>query len=197
MADTVSHSHRAPISHSFTQSSPHELVTEQAVSQRMWHNPGGQAWPMATGVEAGVRVGGAIVVERRGAARSTSGRIGHTCGGGPGNPGALHELRCGAVRIEPEPRNGAGGVQIVPLSEDLIRDVPAAPVQPALTPPTPTPIPAPAPASSNCDPSYPTLCLPSFPDLDRGEIGDRRFPVIPPDSHGFDGDFDGVGCESG
>ncbi len=37
------------------------------------------------------------------------------------------------------------------------------------------------------------------PDLDCGEITHRRFTVLPPDPHGFDGDGDGdgVGCESG
>jgi micrococcal nuclease len=70
--------------------------------------------------------------------------------------------------------------------------------------PAPTDVPyvapteAPAPvAASNCDPSYPTLCLQSYPDLDCGDIAARRFPVYPPDPHRFDGDGDGIGCESG
>ncbi|MDQ3693056.1 MAG: thermonuclease family protein [Chloroflexota bacterium] len=75
--------------------------------------------------------------------------------------------------------------------------VPAPAVAPPPSAPAPVvqqPVPAPA---GNCDPSYPTLCLPSFPDLDCGEITARRFPVLSPDPHGFDGDGDGVGCESG
>ena len=66
-------------------------------------------------------------------------------------------------------------------------------------PATPKPTPAPAPTTdSNCDPSYPTVCIPRYPpDLDCGEISFRRFEVLPPDPHGFDGDRDGVGCESG
>ncbi len=48
----------------------------------------------------------------------------------------------------------------------------------------------------NCDPSYPTLCLRSSPDLDCGEINATNFPVRGRDPHGFDGDGDGVGCES-
>lgn len=68
-------------------------------------------------------------------------------------------------------------------------------------PPTPTPVPPPpAPAlGGGCDPSYPDqgVCIPpSPPDLDCGDIPYRRFTVIPPDPHRFDGDFDGVGCES-
>lgn len=48
-----------------------------------------------------------------------------------------------------------------------------------------------------CDPSYPGVCIPPYPpDLDCGEIPDRRFTVVPPDPHGFDSDNDGIGCES-
>lgn len=55
------------------------------------------------------------------------------------------------------------------------------------------------PVAEECDPSYPNFCLaPSWVigDLDCGDIGYRRFTVYPPDSHGFDGDHDGIGCES-
>ena len=52
--------------------------------------------------------------------------------------------------------------------------------------------------AGNCDPSYPDVCIPpSPPDLDCGDITFRRFTVLPPDPHRFDGDNDGVGCESG
>jgi micrococcal nuclease len=74
----------------------------------------------------------------------------------------------------------------------------------ACSTPTPTPIPeleprfpfeAP-PDGGGCDPSYPTVCIPSWPpDLDCRDIQYRRFEVIPPDPHGFDGDLDGIGCE--
>lgn len=48
----------------------------------------------------------------------------------------------------------------------------------------------------NCDPSYPTVCIPPYPpDLDCKDIPHRRFQVVPPDPHFFDGDFDGLGCE--
>ncbi len=50
---------------------------------------------------------------------------------------------------------------------------------------------------SNCDPAYPGVCIPpSPPDLDCGDISYRRFQVLPPDPHRFDGDHDGIGCES-
>ena len=76
--------------------------------------------------------------------------------------------------------------------------------------PTPMPTPAPAPTAapilpvappSNCDPSYPGICIAiGSADLDCGEIQWRRFQVdwnVPnPDPHGFDGDRDGIGCES-
>jgi micrococcal nuclease len=49
-----------------------------------------------------------------------------------------------------------------------------------------------------CHPSYPTVCIPpSPPDLDCGDIAFRRFSVVGSDPHNFDGDGDGVGCESG
>jgi len=48
-----------------------------------------------------------------------------------------------------------------------------------------------------CDPAYPTVCIrPRPPDLDCNQIPYSNFKVLPPDSHGFDGDGDGVGCES-
>lgn len=55
-----------------------------------------------------------------------------------------------------------------------------------------------APGAAACDPAYPTLCIPpGAADLDCGDIAERRFPVLPPDPHGFDGgDGDGVGCET-
>ena len=52
-------------------------------------------------------------------------------------------------------------------------------------------------AGGACDPSYPTVCIPPPPpDLDCGDIDQRRFPVRPPDPHRFDGEGDGIGCES-
>ena len=53
-------------------------------------------------------------------------------------------------------------------------------------------------AATRCDRAYPTVCIPPPPpDLDCGDITFRRFTVLPPDPHRFDGDHDGVGCESG
>jgi len=62
--------------------------------------------------------------------------------------------------------------------------------------PTPRSTPQPA-AASNCDPDYPGICIPiNSSDLDCGDIPDRRFVVQGSDRHRFDGDRDGVGCES-
>lgn len=48
----------------------------------------------------------------------------------------------------------------------------------------------------NCDPSYPTVCIPPPPpDLDCPDIPYRRFAVVGSDPHRFDGDNDGIGCE--
>jgi micrococcal nuclease len=54
---------------------------------------------------------------------------------------------------------------------------------------------------ANCAPSYPTVCIPPPPpDLDCGDIPYRNFTVIytvpDPDPHRFDGDHDGIGCET-
>ena len=50
----------------------------------------------------------------------------------------------------------------------------------------------------NCSPSYPGVCIPPPPpDLDCKDVPYRRFQVLPPDPHNFDGDGDGIGCESG
>jgi len=60
----------------------------------------------------------------------------------------------------------------------------------------PTPAPTPVPTQSNCDPSYPTVCIPPPPpDLDCGDISYRNFTVLQPDPHNFDSDLDGIGCE--
>lgn len=52
-------------------------------------------------------------------------------------------------------------------------------------------------AQSSCDASYPDVCIaPAPPDLDCGDIEYRNFRVTGNDPHRFDGDKDGVGCES-
>jgi micrococcal nuclease len=62
-------------------------------------------------------------------------------------------------------------------------------------PPAPAPTAAPA---ADCHPSYPDVCIPPAPpDLDCPEIPYRQFTVVGADPHGFDGDRDGIGCESG
>jgi len=63
--------------------------------------------------------------------------------------------------------------------------------------------------SDECDLAYAGVCIPPPPpDLDCGEITQRRFRVYLPtdndlpdgltrfDPHRFDGDDDGIGCES-
>jgi hypothetical protein len=73
---------------------------------------------------------------------------------------------------------------------------PAPPAPPVVTTTEPAP-PAPAEPVAACDPSYPTVCIPSPPpDLDCKDIPYRRFKVLAPDPHNFDADHDGIGCES-
>lgn len=90
------------------------------------------------------------------------------------------------------------------LSTD-IRDCPATemPFEPAGTAgetdsqPTGGPPPGATGAGGRCDPAYPTVCIPPPPpDLDCGDIPFRNFKVLPPDPHRFDGDHDGIGCET-
>lgn len=51
--------------------------------------------------------------------------------------------------------------------------------------------------NQNCSPAYPDVCIPPPPpDLDCKDIPYKRFKVLPPDPHRFDGDGDGIGCES-
>ena len=53
------------------------------------------------------------------------------------------------------------------------------------------------PDAAHCDPSYPGVCIPPPPpDLDCVDLSLRRFRVIGADSHRFDVDGDGLGCES-
>lgn len=48
-----------------------------------------------------------------------------------------------------------------------------------------------------CEPSYPTLCLPSPPpDLNCPQIPYNDFAAVPPDAHHLDADNDGIACES-
>src|SRR3989475_2416107 len=56
--------------------------------------------------------------------------------------------------------------------------------------------PAPLPPGE-CDPAYPDVCIPPPPpDLDCTDIAYRNFRVLPSDPHHFDGDSDGIGCET-
>jgi len=47
-----------------------------------------------------------------------------------------------------------------------------------------------------CDRAYPNVCIPPPPpNLFCEDIVERRFRVLAPDPHNFDGDRDGIGCE--
>ncbi len=53
------------------------------------------------------------------------------------------------------------------------------------------------PSGTNCSPSYPGVCIPPAPpDLDCGDVPYKRFVVLAPDPHNFDGNADGIGCIS-
>jgi outer membrane biosynthesis protein TonB len=86
----------------------------------------------------------------------------------------------------------------VPAPPPAPAPVPKKPKPPAPKPAAPAPKPKPPAPRRSCDPSYPTVCIPSAPpDLDCGQIPHKRFVVRGADPHGFDGnDNDGIGCES-
>jgi len=91
--------------------------------------------------------------------------------------------RCPGQLIEPG--TGIPVVPVVPVVSAV--PLPSLPSLPATTV---------ASAGGDCDPSYPTVCIPpSPPDLDCADVPYRRFEVLPPDPHRFDGDHNGLGCE--
>src|SRR5262249_42885942 len=64
-----------------------------------------------------------------------------------------------------------------------------------------SPPPISPPRRGRCAPPYPTVCIPPPPpDLNCADIPYRNFPVLwnvpDPDPHHFDGNHDGVGCET-
>lgn len=85
-----------------------------------------------------------------------------------------------------------------PVVEPTLAPPPTSAPQPIVQPTAPPP-PPPPPPTGNCDPSYPDVCIaPPPPDLDCADIPYRRFRVLPPDPHRFDGGSNpnGIGCES-
>jgi hypothetical protein len=66
-----------------------------------------------------------------------------------------------------------------------------------LDPIPPPPDPTTTTTQPQCDPSYPDFCIPPPPpDLSCNDIPQKDFTVLPPDPHNFDGNQNGVGCES-
>jgi Protein of unknown function (DUF1524) len=90
------------------------------------------------------------------------------------------------------------------LSADVSVDCPSATMpyvpEPGVPIPTPRPTGTPRPGGTptgGCEPAYPSICIPPPPpDLDCGDIPYRNFTVLPPDPDRFDGDHDGIGCET-
>jgi hypothetical protein len=121
------------------------------------------------------------------------------CGGGDDTaPQRLFDERAGSASTQastPERTATEARPTATPVPPTATSAPPTAtPVPPTSTPATPTA----TATSGNCDPSYPTVCIPpSPPDLDCPDIAERRFEVLPPDPHRFDGDGNGIGCEAG
>lgn len=71
------------------------------------------------------------------------------------------------------------------------------PVRRVAQPARPAPSPAPRPATPSCDPNYSGACIPVVPyDLDCGDVSAVNFGSVGSDPHRFDGDGDGIACES-
>jgi outer membrane biosynthesis protein TonB len=102
-----------------------------------------------------------------------------------------------AATTTPAPASSAVASPIpAPPPAPRPKPIPKPKPKPAPKPPAPKPAPKPAPRG-NCDPSYPTVCIPPAPpDLDCGDVPYDHFQVVGADPHGFDNDHDGVGCES-
>ncbi len=102
---------------------------------------------------------------------------------------------CGEWRFCPTANVTRG--QMAKFLHRVVAPVPA-PAFPAPPPPTPKPTPAPTPApGSGCSPSYPSVCIRRrLQILTAPRSHSRNFTVLSPDPHGFDGDHDGVGCET-
>lgn len=86
-------------------------------------------------------------------------------------------------------------VQRDQMASFLARALGLDPIQPP--PPASTTSTTSTTSPPNCDPAYPDFCIPPPPpDLDCGDVEGDHFTVYPPDPHGFDGDGNGIGCES-
>lgn len=140
-------------------------------------------------------------------------------GGGVVKPGERYAIpltidpatRPGDHPIVVEQRNTrqvlAESVCVVPGASPPAQPQPTRPDQAATRTPVPTGMPVPtrtsvptmtvSPDRSDCDPSYPDVCIASPPpSLNCGDVPHKNFRVLPPDPHGFDGnDNDGIGCE--
>ena len=84
--------------------------------------------------------------------------------------------------------------QPVPIKDSSTHDVPDKPVVKTKNSPN---VVKKSTKQSNCDSSYPDFCIPSPPpNLNCPDISQKGFTVSGSDTHGFDRDNDGVGCES-
>ncbi len=101
-------------------------------------------------------------------------------------------------KVNPQPGTAAPSLPPGTTPPPLVSPPPSQPPPPpSPPPPSPTPPPPPPSPPGNCDPSYPGVCIaPAPPDLDCADVPYKRFSVVGSDPHGFDGDNDGIGCES-
>lgn len=105
-------------------------------------------------------------------------------------------VRQGYAQVATYPPDVACSDLFVDAQQDAVASGAGLWYVPPTEPPAIVVEPTPKQQGSNCDPSYPTVCIPPYPpDLDCGEIPYTNFTVNEPDTHRFDGDNDGIGCE--
>lgn len=107
------------------------------------------------------------------------------------NPVTTGQGSTDTTAVQPPAESNVNAIVNQPVVQEPVAEQPIV-QDPVVEEPPPEPV-------NECDPSYPDFCLaPAWVigDLDCGDVGQKRFRVFPPDSHGFDRDGDGVGCES-
>ena len=127
------------------------------------------------------------------------------CGGGEDRAETPTAVPSAEATEEPTLSTPTAGPSATPRPADptstAVAPEPTVPPLPTTSVPPPVPTEPPPP---NCDPSYPDVCIPvGAADYDcAGGTGNGPnyiqgpIRVLPPDPHSFDGDGDGVGCES-
>ena len=108
----------------------------------------------------------------------------------------------GATATDESTSTGTPTSTATPFPTATATNIPTMTPSPTRTPTatstnTPKPTNTPTRDPDECHPSYPDHCIPPPPpDLNCDDVPWTNFRVLPPDPHGFDGNNNGIGCES-